>query len=129
MPDDPKSTETSNTSNTPTKSPTTFYDLMAIVVNSTGTPAEKSKLIKELRSANPASEKALFLTVVSILGVVAVGSVFAMAWNAGSSSDFLPIVTACIGALSGMLVSRGQSNGPPPTPPAPATAGISDPHN
>ena len=126
MPDDSKHVETSSMLN---KSPTTFYDLMAIVVNSDGTPAEKRKLIKQLRKANPASEKALFLTVVSILGVVAVGSVLAMALNTGSSSDFLPIITGCIGALSGMLVSRGQSSGAPPAPQTPAAAGITEPHN
>ena len=107
----------------------TFYDLMAIVINSPGTPAEKSKLIKELRSANPASEKALFLTVVAILGLVAVGSVFAMAVQTEKSPDFLAIVTGCIGALSGMLVSRGQSSGSPPAPQAPATTGTAETHN
>ena len=122
MPDESKPTEPTN------KSPITFYDLMAIVVNSPGTPDEKSKLIKELRSANPASEKALFLTVVSILGVVAIGSVIAMALQPSKSPDFLPIITGCIGALSGMLVSRGQSNSPPPTPLPPTAAGVANPH-
>ena len=111
-----------------TKSPITFYDLMAIVVNSSGTPDEKSKLIKELRSANPASEKALFLTVVLILGMVAVGSVLAMALQPAKSPDFLAIITGCIGALSGMLVSRGQSNSTPPIPQGPAATTVTDTH-
>ena len=125
MPDDSKSADPSNATSNP---PLTFYDLMALVINTTGTPDEKSKLIKELRSANPASEKALFLTVVGVLGAVAIGSVIAMCLPATKASDFLPIITGCIGALSGMLVSRGKSSGSPPTPLAPAGAGIADSH-
>ena len=123
MPDDTKPSQSTN------KSTITFYDLMAIVINSEGTPGEKSKLIKELRKANPASEKALFLTVVSILGLVALGSVIAMATEPNKSSDFLPIITGCIGALSGMLVSRGQSSGTPSAPQTATTTGIVDTHN